>query len=80
MCGIHVDGENHFLIAPRPGGHFSFAKAYYNSIYGRVESGWKKEEGRTVYTITVPPGCNAGIRLSGREEETVSSGTYEFYV
>lgn len=80
MCGIHVDGENHFLIAPRPGGHFSFARASYNSIYGRVESGWKKEEGRTVYTITVPPNCTAVVRLPGREEETVLSGTYELYV
>ena len=23
MCGINVDGENHFVISPKPGGHFT---------------------------------------------------------
>lgn len=80
MCGIRVEGENHFMIAPRPGGHFSFARASYLSVYGRVESGWRREDGRTVYTVTVPPGCTAEIRLPGRAADTVSSGTYEIVV
>ena len=42
LCGIRVEGENRFTITPHPGGHFTQAKAAYNSVYGRVESGWEK--------------------------------------
>ena len=78
MCGINVAGENHFVISPRPGGHFSFAKASYDSIYGKVESGWELREGKTVYTVTVPANCQAEIRLPGGKTETVGVGTHSF--
>lgn len=77
MCGIRVEGENNFVIRPRPGGHFTYARASYDSIYGRVESGWKKKEGKIVYTFTVPANCTARICLPGETARTVSSGTYE---
>lgn len=32
MCGIRIDGENHFVIAPKPGGSLTHAKAVYHSI------------------------------------------------
>ena len=76
MCGINVAGENHFVIAPRPGGHFTHAEASYNSVYGKVESGWKRENGKTVYTVAIPANCTAIIKLPGREWENVGTGTY----
>lgn len=36
MCGIRVDGENHFTIAPVSGGHFTHAGMSYDSAYGTV--------------------------------------------
>ena len=63
MCGIRVAGENHFVIAPQPGGHFTHAKASYLSVYGRVESGWVREGGTTTFTITVPANCTATVHL-----------------
>ena len=78
MCGIRVDGENHFVIAPHPGGHFTRAKAVYDSVYGRVESGWEKTENGWKYTVTVPANCTAAVRLPGKETVTVESGTYTF--
>ena len=69
MCGIRVDGENHFTIAPRPGGHFRFARASYDSIYGKVESGWEKKNGELIHTVTVPANCEATLLLPrGRQE------------
>lgn len=76
MCGIRVNGENHFIIAPKPGGHFTHASAKYNSVYGEVESSWKRENGKTVYSITIPANCTATILLPGREPENVTAGTY----
>lgn len=78
MCGIHVDGENHFMIAPHPGGHFTRAKAVYNSVYGKVESGWEKADNGWKFTVTVPANCTAAVCLPGEETVTVESGTYTF--
>ena len=78
MCGIRVEGENRFVIAPQPGGHFTRAEASYNSVYGPVSSGWRRTDGATVYDITVPSGCTAEIRLPGGRTETVTAGCYSF--
>ena len=51
VCGIRVAGENHFVIAPRPGGTLTYAKAGYDSVYGRVESSWRKEDSKQVFDI-----------------------------
>lgn len=77
MSGIRVDGENHFTIAPHPGGHFTWAKASYDSIYGTVESGWERKEGKTVYSISVPANCTATLLLGGRSQK-LGPGTYDF--
>ena len=77
-CGIRVSGENHFIIAPRPGGHLTNAKAVYLSVYGQVESGWQWDENKILYTIIVPANCTAEIRLPGGKTVTVSAGRYTF--
>ena len=78
MCGIRVDGENHFVVAPKPGGHFTHAEASYISVYGKVESAWKREGGKTQYAITVPANCTAEILLPDGMKETVAAGTYTY--
>ena len=78
MCGINVVGENRFVLAPRPGGRFTFAEASYNSVYGLVKSRWEKQDGKTVYTFSVPANCTAEIRLPGSTQETVGPGEYCF--
>ena len=79
MCGISVDGENHFRIAPKPGGHFTYAGARYNSIYGMIESRWeRREDGRTAYHVTVPANCTAEVLLPGGTAETVGAGKHFF--
>ena len=75
MCGIRMDGENHFTIAPQPGGHFTFARASYDSIYGTVESGWEIKDGKTVYSFTIPANCSASVTIAGRDYE-LACGTY----
>lgn len=78
MCGINVSGENHFVIKPQAGGHFTYAKAKYKSVFGEVESGWKKENDKYTYQITIPANCTAEIILPNDECYTVSAGEYIF--
>ena len=80
MCGIRVEGENRFTVAPRPGGHFTHAAAKYNSVYGMVESGWKKEDGKTVFTVIVPANRTALVRLPDGSEHEQSAGTQSYIV
>ena len=79
MCGIRVDGENHFTIAPIPGGHFTYAKAAYNSVYGRVESGWERSENGLRYTVTIPANCTATVRLPDGRTSVQGPGTVAYW-
>ena len=77
-CGIRVDGENHFTIAPRPGGHLIHAEASYNSVYGEVRSAWEHKDGKTTYTILIPANCEATITLPNGTTETVRAGRHSY--
>ncbi len=78
MCGVRVAGENRFVIAPRPGGTLTFAQAEYASIYGTMKSRWEKKDGKTVYSISVPPNTTAEILLPDEPSRQVSAGCYEW--
>ena len=77
MCGINVDGENRFVIAPKPGGDLTFAVAEYKSVYGTVRSSWEKKDGEYSYEITIPANCEADIIINGKAH-TVPAGTHTF--
>ena len=78
MCGIRVDGENHFTVAPIPGGQFTYAKAAYNSVYGRVESGWEKSADGWRYTVSIPANCTATVRLPDGTSTQQGPGTIDY--
>ena len=77
MCGIKVMGENQFLIAPKPGGSITYAKAEYQSIYGKVACGWEKTKEGYRYTVTLPSNTTARLILPDGREKMLSSGTYQ---
>ena len=76
MCGIHVDGENHFVVAPKPGGNLTHAKASYKSIYGTVESGWEKTDTGYRFEIRIPCNTTATVVLPDGTIRTASSGNH----
>ena len=78
VCGIQVDGENHFRIIPTPGGSLTYADAVYQSPYGKVESGWKREKDRDIFTVAVPANTTAQICLPDGRCYEVGYGKYEF--
>lgn len=78
MCGIRMDGENHFIIAPNPGGHFSYAKARYESIYGQVSSGWERTEGGYRFAVKIPCNTTAEVRLPDGSHQRIGAGIHSF--
>ena len=79
MCGILVTDENTFTIVPKPGGHFTHAKAEYNSVYGKVACGWKKvNDGIYEYEIRIPSNTVAKIILPDGRKNLCKAGIYKF--
>jgi alpha-L-rhamnosidase len=78
VAGIIVDQKNHFKIMPHCGGTLTYAKAQYESIYGKVESGWALENRVVTFKITVPCNTTAEVVLQNGEKYKVDSGTHEF--
>ena len=75
-----IEKDNHFVIQPQPGGHFSYAKTEYLSIYGKVVSSWKKENDKYIFEIEIPSNCSALIKLPNGKEENVKCGKHTFEV
>jgi len=78
MCGIRVDGENHFTIFPKPGGSFTHAKARYQSIYGIVESSWERTTSGYRFFISVPCNTTATVMLPDGSVQHLLAGTYSW--
>jgi len=80
VAGLEIDdkapGYKHILIEPHPGGGLTFAKASIDTIYGRVESGWKLNEAgkELAVNVEVPPNTTATVRLPNAKLDDVTEG------
>ncbi|MDH6305286.1 alpha-L-rhamnosidase [Parabacteroides sp. PF5-5] len=73
--GIQRDEQNpgykHILLQPRIGGNFSFIKGHYDSVYGRIESGWQKSRKGYIYNASVPANTKATLTLQVKNPSNV---------
>lgn len=77
MCGINIDGENHFNLKPIIGGKETYAKASYNSIYGLISLSWKKENDKIIIDIEVPSNTTATFIYKG-DEKRLETGMHHY--
>jgi len=77
VAGIRVDGENHFIVAPVPGGTLTSARATYLSPYGCVESAWTRVDDELRLTVTLPSNTTASVRLPGGVVHQIGPGAHE---
>ena len=77
MCGIKVAENNTYIVAPKVGGHITYASCEYNGIYGKVKSEWKRDGDKTTYIISVPPNTMVKAILPDGEH-MLSVGEYTF--
>ena len=66
--------KNGVAICPQPGGGFSYAKAGYESIHGKIESFWKKEDGKFTLNVTIPPNTTATVYVPAKSAGSVTEG------
>ena len=83
MAGIKVDEKNpaykHILFKPYTDSRIDWVKASVDTRNGLVKSEWKRENGKTAYTFTVPEGCTATVTLPDGEYE-VGAGEHNYVV
>ena len=55
----------HFLLRPEPDptGNMTYAKGYYDSMYGRIESSWSINRDCYLYDFTIPANSSATLEL-----------------
>lgn len=80
VCGVRVDGERHFAIAPQPGGTLTHAETNWRSPYGEVKSRWEKTENGIRFEFEIPSNTTATIALPNGKTETVSAGRYHYEI
>jgi alpha-L-rhamnosidase len=62
-------GYRRMVMAPRPGGGLTHARARHRTPYGLAECGWRIDRNEIQVDVVVPPNAGAEISLPGREEE-----------
>ena len=72
----HCPGFQHFLLQPEPDptGQMTFAKGFYDSMYGRIESSWQTSGGRTHYEFSLPANTSATLTLPASSLKAVTEG------
>jgi alpha-L-rhamnosidase len=78
--GIQRDSEHpgfkHFILQPipDPDGKMTWAKGYYDSMYGRIKSEWRFNEKGWTYKTTIPPNTSATLYLDTDSIKNISEG------
>ena len=78
ILGINNDDSHpayeHFAIHPQPGGGLKWAKGSYNSIRGKIESGWTISGSKLKLNITIPANTTATVYLPAKDSRSVMEG------
>ena len=75
VAGIQPDedqpGYRHAIIAPRPGGGVTWARAHHRSIRGPISTHWKLEQDRFTFEVGIPPNTIVIVRIPTSDPDQV---------
>ncbi len=67
-------GYKHSKIKPHLGGGFTHASASLETYYGKLSSGWKKEPGKILLDVEIPPNTTATVFVPALEASQITEG------
>jgi alpha-L-rhamnosidase len=69
-------GFSHFILSPTPDPTrlMTWARGYYDSMYGRIKSAWELDGEATIYWFTVPPNTTATLYLKAKDPSEIVEG------
>ncbi len=77
---LSTSGNNSFLLQPHPIDGLDYVNCSYNSVYGRIESNWRRNGNLFEWDIIIPPNTTATVMLPtnhcGWETHTLGSGRH----
>ncbi|WP_417955867.1 family 78 glycoside hydrolase catalytic domain [Flavobacterium sp. ZS1P14] len=67
-------GFKKFVLQPTPDptGKITFAKGYYDSMYGKITSEWEILDKQVVYTINIPANTTASLFIKASDLDKIS--------
>jgi alpha-L-rhamnosidase len=70
-------GFKYFILHPEPDptGQMTFAKGYYDSMYGRIESSWEIKDNICHYRFVIPANTSATVYIPVHDEKKVTINT-----
>jgi len=75
ITGLQPDeiepGYQHIIFEPHMGGGLTWAKAGFESMYGKIVSEWKIDGGEMVFHVEVPPNTTATLALPSLKTEKI---------
>ena len=77
VLGIQPDitapGFKKFILAPQPdfSTGLTFAKGYYDCVYGRIVSDWKIENGQLLFHALIPVNTSATVYIPTKKPSEV---------
>jgi alpha-L-rhamnosidase len=78
LGGINYDpkkpGFKHIVIRPRIPGDLAWVEASHRSMYGQIESHWRREQDRFSMRVRVPPNTAATVYVPADAPEDVREG------
>ncbi|MEO6719432.1 MAG: glycoside hydrolase family 78 protein [Ferruginibacter sp.] len=76
VAGIEIGepGYKHILIQPHPTKRLTYAKAGFESAYGKIASGWEVRDGKLIVRVSIPANTTATITLPSVQPDKVMEG------
>lgn len=74
---IDAPGFKHIILRPTPdpNGIMKYASGYYDSMYGKIESGWRDQDDTLHYNVSIPANTTATLYLpTASEADVMESG------
>lgn len=74
-----IAGFRHFTLHPTPDPthQMTYARGWYNTLYGTIRAGWETKDNKVIYQFTIPKGCSATLIVEGQEPKEYGEGTFE---
>jgi alpha-L-rhamnosidase len=74
VAGIEIGqpGYKHILIQPQIDKRLSYAKAGFESSYGKIASGWETIDGKVIVKVSIPANTTATIKLPAAGAEKIT--------
>src|SRR5262249_43913038 len=77
-AGIDLDPDRpaykHIIVRPRPGGGLTYARGRLRSMFGVIESAWRKEGDRLELEVTIPWNTTATVYVPSGAGDITEGG------